>query len=66
MLLIINGTAPGYIVEDDDKTYPITGPPSEMKPMFEKDMLPYLKRLQDKVFLQKQVLCGIVRVRQKP
>ena len=45
---------PGYIVEDDDKIIILLpGPPSEMKPMFEKDMLPYLKRLQDKVFLQK-------------
>lgn len=56
-----NGTAPGYIVEDDDKIIILLpGPPSEMKPMFEKDMLPYLKKLQDKVFLTKMVkICGI-------
>lgn len=56
-----NGTAPGYIVEADGKTVILLpGPPSEMKPMFEQHILPYLKRLQNKVFLSRMVkICGI-------
>lgn len=56
-----NGTAPGYIVEDNKKVFILLpGPPNEMIPMFEKGMLPYLKTLQDKVFLTKMVkICGI-------
>lgn len=56
-----NGTAPGYIVEDKDKVFLVLpGPPSEMKPMFENDMLAYLKKLQDKIFVTKMVkICGI-------
>ncbi|NLJ95703.1 MAG: competence/damage-inducible protein A [Clostridiales bacterium] len=56
-----NGTAPGYIVEDDNKIFILLpGPPSELIPMFEKSILPYLKKLQDKVFVTKMVkICGI-------
>lgn len=55
------GTAPGYIVEDKDKIILLLpGPPSEMIPMFENNMLPYLRKLQDKVFVTKMVkVCGI-------
>ena len=55
------GTAPGYIVEDRDKVIIILpGPPFEMVPMFEQSMLPYLKKLQDKVFVTRMVkICGI-------
>lgn len=47
-----NGTAPGFIIESDKnnnffhrKTAIISlpGPPREMKPMFEKDVVPYIK-----------------------
>ena len=56
-----NGTAPGYIVEDKNKIFILLpGPPGEMIPMFENHILPYLKKLQDKVFLSKMVkICGI-------
>lgn len=55
------GTAPGYIVEHKNKVILLLpGPPFEMIPMFENDMLPYLKKLQDKVFVTKMVkICGI-------
>lgn len=56
-----NGTAPGYIVEDNKKIFLLLpGPPAEMIPMFENHMLPYLLKFQDKVFLTKMVkICGI-------
>ncbi|HHW00070.1 MAG TPA: competence/damage-inducible protein A [Clostridiaceae bacterium] len=37
-----NGTAPGCIIEKDDKVViMLPGPPSEMKPMFEDTVIPY-------------------------
>ncbi|NLL72432.1 MAG: competence/damage-inducible protein A [Clostridiales bacterium] len=56
-----NGTAPGYIVEDKNNVFVLLpGPPREMIPMFEDKMLPYLQKLQDKVFLSRMVkTCGI-------
>jgi len=37
-----NGTAPGCIIEKDDKVViMLPGPPSEMKPMFEETVIPY-------------------------
>lgn len=42
-----NGTAPGLILENDSRTKAIIllpGPPSELKPMFEQQVVPYLKR----------------------
>lgn len=56
-----NGTAPGYIVEDKGKVFVLlSGPPSEMIPMFENGMIPYLKKYQDRVFLSRMVkICGI-------
>ncbi|HKL98480.1 MAG TPA: competence/damage-inducible protein A [Mobilitalea sp.] len=55
------GTAPGYIVEDDGKRILLLpGPPGEMIPMFNNSMLPYLKKLQNQVFVSKMVkVCGI-------
>jgi len=44
--IIMNGagTAPGCIIEKDDKVVVmLPGPPSEMKPMFEEYVIPYLK-----------------------
>ncbi len=56
-----NGTAPGYIVEEGEKRILLLpGPPSEMIPMFEQGMLPYLKKLHNKVFESRMVkVCGI-------
>lgn len=56
-----NGTAPGYIAEDAGKTLILLpGPPGEMIPMFRSDIFPYLKKLQDRVFVSRMVkLCGI-------
>ncbi len=56
-----NGTAPGYIVEEGEKRILLLpGPPSEMIPMFDQHMLPYLRKLQNKVFVSKMVkVCGI-------
>ena len=55
------GTAPGSIIEDGDKTIILLpGPPSEMIPMFEHSILPYLKKFQDKVFVSRMIkICGI-------
>lgn len=56
-----NGTAPGYIVEADNKVIILLpGPPSELIPMFEDKIFPYLKKLQNKIFISKMVkICGI-------
>lgn len=56
-----NGTAPGYIVEDAGKTVILLpGPPSEMIPMFEAHIFPYLKKKQNKLFVSKMVkICGV-------
>jgi nicotinamide-nucleotide amidase len=56
-----NGTAPGYIVEEQGKTaILLPGPPSEMKPMFETHVIPYLQKKQKKVFISSMVkICGI-------
>lgn len=56
-----NGTAPGYIVEEDGKTIIlIPGPPNEMVPMFEDSIYPYLTKKQNKVFVSSMVkICGV-------
>lgn len=56
-----NGTAPGYIAEVNGKTaILLPGPPSELIPMFENHIIPYLKKKQNKVFLSRMVkICGI-------
>jgi nicotinamide-nucleotide amidase len=56
-----NGTAPGYIVEADNKTVILLpGPPSEMIPMFDAHIFPYLKKKQNKVFVSNMVkICGV-------
>ena len=41
-----NGTAPGCIIETDNKVIiMLPGPPSEMKPMFEETVIPYFAEL---------------------
>ncbi len=56
-----NGTAPGYIVEEEGKTVILLpGPPSELLPMFDGHIFPYLGNKQDKVFVSNMVkICGI-------
>lgn len=46
------GTAPGAIIEEDEKIYIILpGPPRELKPMFEKYVMPYLEgKSGEKIF----------------
>ena len=53
MLFNDNGTAPGVIIENEEKTKAIIllpGPPSEMVPMFDKSVLPYLMKKTGKSF----------------
>jgi nicotinamide-nucleotide amidase len=56
-----NGTAPGYIVEENGKAVILMpGPPNEMIPMFETSVLPYLRKKQDTLFVSKMIkICGI-------
>jgi len=56
-----NGTAPACIVEDNNKKLILLpGPPREMIPLFETEVIPYLKKYQDKVFSFKVLnVCGI-------
>ena len=57
-----NGTAPGLIIEGENGKIAILmpGPPSEMKPMFENSVYPYLNRLQPEGIYSKMVkLCGM-------
>lgn len=45
-----NGTAPGCIIKEDKKyAVLLPGPPREMKPMFEKGAMPFLKGLSESV-----------------
>jgi nicotinamide-nucleotide amidase len=61
-----NGTAPGVIIESkkEDQTVKavilLPGPPGELKPMFEKSVVPYLSNLNPGVILSKTVkICGL-------
>lgn len=56
-----NGTAPGLIIEKDGKTVILLpGPPNELKPMFEHQVYPYLKKKQPEILCSKMVkICGI-------
>lgn len=56
-----NGTAPGYIYEDDKCIIILLpGPPSEVVPMFKNSVLPYLKKFQNNIIYSKMVkMCGI-------
>lgn len=56
-----NGTAPGLIIEEGDKTVILLpGPPNELKPMFEESVAPYLNDRQPEGIYSKMVkLCGI-------
>jgi len=51
-----NGTAPGCVIEEDSKILILLpGPPKEMIPMFEKQVVPYLLKFQEGV-LESKVL----------
>lgn len=56
-----NGTAPGLIIEDGEKTVILLpGPPNELEPMFLKDIFPYLRAKQPEVICSQVVkICGI-------
>ena len=56
-----NGMAPGLILERDNKTaILLPGPPNEIKPMFERDIAPYLNKLQPEGIYSKMVkICSI-------
>ena len=52
------GTAPGAILEDEENektAVVLPGPPREMKPMFEKYVVPYLESMSDDVFVSKNI-----------
>ena len=51
-----NGTAPGVILEKDNKMIIVLpGPPREMKLMFEKKVKPYLEELTDNVLVSETI-----------
>ncbi len=57
-----NGTAPGLVMEDGEgkKLILLPGPPNEIRPMFERDIAPYLNRLQPEGIYSKMVkICSI-------
>jgi len=56
-----NGTAPGLIIEKNGKhVILLPGPPNELKPMFEKDIFPYLNELAPGVIYSRVVkVCGV-------
>lgn len=56
-----NGTAPGLIIEENGKTVILLpGPPNEIKPMFERDIMPYLRSLEPEGIYSKMVkICSI-------
>ena len=49
-----NGTAPGCIIEENQKIVALLpGPPWEMKPMFEEAVVPYLQKFQQGILVSK-------------
>lgn len=56
-----NGTAPGLILEENGKVVILLpGPPNEMKPMFNKDIFPYLHAKQPEIIVSEMVkICGV-------
>ncbi|MGI5946540.1 MAG: competence/damage-inducible protein A [Lachnospiraceae bacterium] len=55
-----NGTAPGLILEKGEKTaILLPGPPGELKPLFEKQAVPYLKKRQPETIVSQMIkICG--------
>lgn len=56
-----NGTAPGCIIEEDNKVLVmLPGPPKEMIPMFENFVVPYLQKFSEGVLVSKVIrVCGL-------
>lgn len=56
-----NGTAPGLIIEKGGKTaILLPGPPNELKPMFEEQVYPYLRKKQPEIIYSQMVkICSI-------
>jgi len=56
-----NGTAPGIIIEENDKAVILLpGPPNELIPLFNEQVAPYLKKLEPDVIYSEMVkLCGV-------
>ncbi len=56
-----NGTAPGLIIEENGRiAILLPGPPNEIKPMFERDIVPYLRSLEPEGIYSKMVkICSI-------
>lgn len=56
-----NGTAPGIIIEENGKhVILMPGPPNELIPMFEQDIMPYLSGLEPGIIYSQTVkICGI-------
>jgi len=56
-----NGTAPGIIIEQGKtRVVLLPGPPGEMKPMFENQVIPYLKGIVPDVLYSKTIkVCGM-------
>lgn len=56
-----NGTAPGLAISENGKTaILLPGPPSEMRPMFQNEVIPYLMKFSDKVLVSHNIrLFGI-------
>lgn len=56
-----NGMAPGLILEKDGKAaILLPGPPGELYPLFEGQVMPYLEKRQNSVLVSKMVkVCGI-------
>lgn len=56
-----NGTAPGIIIEEGQKTVVLLpGPPNELIPMFENQVYQYLREKQPEVIYSKMIkICGV-------
>ncbi len=56
-----NGTAPGIIINSDNKHVVLMpGPPNELKPMFETSVIPYLNSLEPGIIYSQTVkICGV-------
>lgn len=55
-----NGTAPGFILNRDERILiMLPGPPSELIPMFDEQVIPYLRTLSEDVMISRTLhICG--------
>ncbi|MBO4888250.1 MAG: competence/damage-inducible protein A [Firmicutes bacterium] len=56
-----NGTAPGFILSKDEKILiMLPGPPSEIVPMFDGQVIPYLRSLSEDIMISRTLhICGM-------